>query len=239
MPVPSLATTPNGAPLVCTPWCQPSDVPQAVRDQVDEGLLADAVGVASDVLYALSGRQWRGLCTRTHEVTVGACGCWAPPDRAPRPGWLWLPDFPVTAITAVTVGGEDLDVDGFRVRGGRWAQRVDTTGVSVAWPAGDVTITYSYGQAPPPSARLPAARLAGEIALAFTPSSKGCRLPARVRSIDRQGVSMVVLDPMEFLDKGRTGLPEIDMWLAAVNPHGLTQRARVWSPDLDPTGSPA
>ena len=32
----------------------------------------------------------------------------------------------------------------------------------------------------------------------------------------------------------RTGIPEVDDVIAAANPHGLTARPQVWSPDLPP-----
>jgi hypothetical protein len=43
---------------------------------------------------------------------------------------------------------------------------------------------------------------------------------------------MTVIDPQQFLDKGRTGLLTVDLWLSAINPKSRTQRALIWSPDL-------
>jgi len=37
----------------------------------------------------------------------------------------------------------------------------------------------------------------------------------------RQGVSFEVYNPNDVYSNGKTGLPEVDMWLAAVNPHHL------------------
>jgi hypothetical protein len=91
-------------------------------------------------------------------------------------------------------------------------------------------VVYSYGQGPPDGGRLAAGALAGQIAL-WLAGSKDCKLPERVTSVSRQGVSMTVVDPADFLDKGRTGISVVDLWLAAVNPHGHRQRPRVWSPD--------
>ena len=48
-------------------------------------------------------------------------------------------------------------------------------------------------------------------------TDQACRLPQRVTSITREGVTLAMLDPFEMLDKGRTGLFEVDLWLEAVN----------------------
>jgi hypothetical protein len=54
-----------------------------------------------------------------------------------------------------------------------------------------------------------------------------CRLPRRVRSVSRQGVTMDMVDPTSIYAEGLTGLPEIDTWLKAVNPFTLAQPPKV------------
>ncbi|MFC7720978.1 hypothetical protein [Nonomuraea recticatena] len=44
-------------------------------------------------------------------------------------------------------------------------------------------------------------------------------------------MSVGFVDPMTFLEEGRTGITEVGQWLAAVNPYRLRQRSRVLSPD--------
>lgn len=51
----------------------------------------------------------------------------------------------------------------------------------------------------------------------------GCKLPERVTSVTRQGVSWTVLDPMDFLTKGMTGVGTVDLWLASANGRGPSQ----------------
>jgi len=46
------------------------------------------------------------------------------------------------------------------------------------------------------------------------------------------GASYTLLDPLTFLDKGRTGVYYVDLFLAAVNPAGLIRRAQVISSDI-------
>lgn len=63
----------------------------------------------------------------------------------------------------------------------------------------------------------------------------GCRLPKRVTSVSRQGVSWTLLDPQDFLEQGRTGIYEIDLILSSRS-RGRKQvaRARVLSPEFRP-----
>jgi hypothetical protein len=67
------------------------------------------------------------------------------------------------------------------------------------------------------------------------PGTKGrgeCRLPGNVTKVIRQGVQVEMADPATIFAEWRTGLPMVDMWLAAVNPHKLTSSSRVLSPDF-------
>ena len=45
-------------------------------------------------------------------------------------------------------------------------------------------------------------------------------------------MSWTLLDPQDFLDKGRTGIYQVDLFLRTVNPDGARLRARVFSPDI-------
>lgn len=241
--------------MVCTPWATEEqvlaagvplyDVPE------DSDLLADALARASDVLYALSGRRWRGAgCTRTvtlqprpHPVPRAiALNHRRLEDMArldllfgavERAHPLWLPDWPVTEITSI-VDNTNAAVDPslWELRNGRQLDRLDVHGKRTGWPRVDFTIGYTYGQSPPVGGVTAAITLGVQIALACV-GSKDCRLPKRVTSITRQGVTMAILDPMEFITKGQTGLPDVDLWIASVNPNGARRRPAIWSPDVD------
>lgn len=58
-----------------------------------------------------------------------------------------------------------------------------------------------------------------------------CRLPKRVQSISRQGVSMQMVDPVALFENMQTGISEVDLWITAVNPHRLSAPSAVSSPD--------
>lgn len=218
---------------------------------------------ASEILWALSGRRWYGEgCTETatlrstppmsgtaswpYHTSWGKCACWG--WGTWQGGWLWpamgdyrgqhhaepfaiqLPRSPLASIVSVTVNGV-LFTDWRMVRAG-WLERTD----GQAWHTCDdsTVIVYTFGEAPPAGGRDSAVELGVELAKAKLNLSS-CRLPIRTTNVTRQGVTMTILDTMDFLDKGRTGLPGVDLWLAAVNPQATPQAATVWSPDLPTT----
>jgi hypothetical protein len=92
-------------------------------------------------------------------------------------------------------------------------------------------VTYRFGTRPPALGRLAAKALADQYLLAYTGSDE-CMLPQRVTQVTRQGMSWTLLDPQDFLNKGRTGLYQVDLFLITVNPDGAKLRSRVFSPDL-------
>jgi hypothetical protein len=176
--------------------------------------------------YIFNG-TWRncGTCG----AGFGCCSC-APTCE------VWLPG-PVGAIpaTGVSVDGEIIPVDAWRVDNGQWLVRTDGD----CWPdcqdydvdsgAGVFTVTYSRGL-PVPSVLLTAA---GELACEWVKSCTGapCRLPQRVTSIARQGVSVSLADISALIVAGLTGVATVDQVIKNFNPYGLTSRMRISSPD--------
>lgn len=234
------------AGLTCTPWCTPTDLPDALQEGAE-----GACQAASDILYAASGRRWRGTCTREGlviEVCPGTGPSWRElrrivlgtgPGVGRRPTYrIALPDYPVTAVASVAeqrLPTEAVELDGseWRLVNGRWLERL-ADGQRVAWVGYDLVVSYTYGQGPPDGGVRAAVEYASQLQLAAA-GDGACQLPKRVQSITRQGVTMAFLDPGDYLDQGRTGVPSVDQWLASVNPGGLRQRPRVWSPDTDRT----
>lgn len=241
--------------LVCSAWATEQDVTNSGIDlsgvNRDADVLEDAIGVASDILFTLTGRRWSGGgCTRTVALEPRP---WTPPDTVMRRRRLvdveaarlllghtrtvtplWLPDWPVTAITEV-LDRDGAPVDGslWQLRDGRRLDRVDPdTHRRSKWPCQDFTVTYTHGQPPPRAGVRAAITLAAELALAVC-GAASCRLPERVTSITRQGVTLAVLDPMDIIKDGLTGLPDVDLWVVSVNPTKARRRPAVWSPDVD------
>ena len=165
----------------------------------------------------------------------GACGCSSGCDCI-GPNQLMLPG-PVESITTVMIDGIVLDPAAYRVKNRRWLLRVD----GAAWPQeqdmtvpddgeGAFTVEYLRG-IPVPKAGLIAA---GDLACDFLRAhgdGKGCRIPSRAQSVSRSGVDVQLLDPYMLFDQGLTGIPSVDVWIAAVNPTRARSRSRVYSPD--------
>lgn len=248
----------------CEPWTTEAQIEECCTGLAAGYDWTDAIAVASEVLHVLSGRQFTGTCTRTIRPCLVDCGCachgagW--PLWGAGPPWSWYPRAltarccppqidlhgGVASITSVKVDGETLAVGAYRLDEGRWLVRLaDSDGDNEGWPCcqrldlattEECTFEIVYvteADVPEMGARA-AAELACELAKACTPAAGECRLPKRVTNLIRQGVSMTLLDPQDFLDRGRTGLYFPDLFLAAVNPEGLRGRPRVISPDIVP-----
>lgn len=90
-------------------------------------------------------------------------------------------------------------------------------------------VTYLLGYPLPPEGQAALDILACEFLNACTGGP--CRLPARWRSISREGISMDAFDNFENLNKSRSGIFEVDSWLAMVNPSGNPYKAFI--PHMD------
>jgi len=77
-------------------------------------------------------------------------------------------------------------------------------------------------------------RAAGELACEWAKNCTGaaCRLPQRVTSIARQGVTVSLVDVDQLLMNGLTGLTTVDSIIQRFNPSRLASRMSVASPDL-------
>lgn len=142
---------------------------------------------------------------------------------------------PVLSVVQVVQNGIVLDPSAYRVDDRRWLVRLD----GEQWPATqnlalDLSESDTFGVTvvrgvPVPQ---PGVTAAAALSLEFIKSclpGVECRLPERVTTITRQGMTVAMLDPMDFLEKGRTGIAEVDQFIAAANPHGLTRRPSVRS----------
>lgn len=91
-------------------------------------------------------------------------------------------------------------------------------------------VTYLRGKPVPKSGQRALAELACELCLACLGDSC-CALPKRITNLVVEGGTLNMLDPMDFLDKGKTGLYAVDLFLLAVNPKGRARSAALVSPD--------
>lgn len=169
---------------------------------------------ASPWLPVQVGGHWRGI---TCGSCAGAsCGCEGSSLTS-----IGLPG-PVQGIVAVEIDGALLPADAYHVTSHRFLNRKDGGG----WPPfqdlsaelgepGTWAVTYLRGVPLPVGGRLALGSLACELALAYA-GDEDCSLPQRVQSVTRQGVTVALMDSFADLDEGRTGIWEIDSWIASV-----------------------
>jgi hypothetical protein len=149
---------------------------------------------------------------------------------------VYLPG-PVTEVSEVIVDGTTIDPSEYVVYDGRWLVRLDT---SACWPycgdfnvtsgTGFFQVTYTRGTAVPMALLNAAGTLACEYAKACL--GEACRLPSRVVSVARQGVTVSMVDVDRLLETGLTGLTEVDQVIVSLNPYRLKGRTRLYSPDV-------
>jgi len=241
----------------CAPWATEADVCAPCDTyEFDPVLLETGLQIASDVLFNLTGRRWPGICTDLVRP-AGVCGCdghmgpWLPPGIAgggcPCGGVseVVLPGYPVVSIIEVLIDGVAVDPARYRVDNRRrlvWQPEITATGGRSGWPCcprldvaadedGTWSVEYEYGQDPPAAGIQYAGVLGCQLALACSPATIGqCRLPKRVTSITRQGVSLAVLDPLTLFLDGLTGLSEVDLWVQSIRLGDARRRATAWVP---------
>ena len=164
------------------------------------------------------------------------CGCGA--RCCCRPECAVMLRGPVNAVVEVLVDGEEIPETAFRVdvtQGTYWLVRVDGT----CWPtcqqfqaaedaAGAFAVTYERGREVPEALAIATAILACEYGKSLTGGD--CRLPARMTSLQRQGVTVEVEPPAP--GEGLTGIREVDDVVQALNPSKRQRPPVLLSPDL-------
>jgi hypothetical protein len=230
--------------LICRPWADLTDLP-IPRPPLEDTEFEALLWMASEMLWAMSGRQFSGGCASQVTLQQEAAGCswvginWPPLDGAnygwPVPGGrgggsgrrvVALPDPPVTEVLSVEIDGQPVEYNATLPAGLIYRKG------GLYWPVdGTLVVSYRHGIAPPIGGHKAAVLLAIELAKAYT-NDPSCQLPQRLQTVTREGVTVGFQDSFESLDKGRTGIWAIDSWIASVNPTGMTRRARVWTPEL-------
>ena len=208
-----------------------------------------AESLAITVLWALSGRQF-GLKTvtarpcplvrrpwRDDDLDSGVTSyvlswegdhwlnipCWLQSCRSVGPNMALLPG-PVAEVTLVEVNGVALPPNVWAIEGNVLYRREGPwPGQDFNRPLGDPGtwgVTYKRGLPVPEGVDVLTGLLAKEFITALNNNGQ-CRLPRTVTTASRQGVTYRAYDPAVIYANGKTGLPEVDMWLASVNPHAL------------------
>lgn len=224
---------------------------------------ARAIRLATYVMWAATGRRY-GICDVIirpcgNDRRCGTCGSWEF-----RGGWmapyildgLWrncgcpcpcdctphcqitLP-APVEEVTEVLIDGVVLAAGSWRVDNNQYLVRTDgecwpsCQDMNVDPPAAD-TLQVKYGRGEPiPAAILDAAAV---LACEFGKLCSGaaCRLPGRLQTLTRQGVTVSMADIDMILRRGLTGIAEVDLIIVQDNPYRLKQRPFFYSHEVSP-----
>lgn len=197
--------------------CAEAWVDPALLSTPDYALAEEAAISATWALWRLSGERFHGA------------QCWVEDYRTIR-GYchIQLDQWPVAevfSVSRVDLCGEAIGatgigdvIDGWCDIGGGLVRVCcgSSIGGTCGCSAGGsiVRVHYTTANNLPPGSDRAAFRLAEEYVKASL--GQACALPERVTSVTRQGVSWTILDPLDFLDNGLTGIGPIDGWLALV-----------------------
>jgi hypothetical protein len=222
--------------MTCAAWpiTWPCDI-----NGVNPDALEQAQALAQQLLWALSGYRL-GVCDY-HEAIRPQCQ-----DRcvAPYKGTdgLWynggvadccellMAHRPVWTVTEVIELGRTLTTDEYVLEGNYLRRRYACWACGALCDDAPIEVRYTAGTPVPPGTAL----VMGEVGCEYLAAldNRPCKLPSRATSISRQGVTVELGSPDDFLNAGRLGLPLTDAWLTGVNQGGLKGPSKVYSPDL-------
>jgi hypothetical protein len=208
----------------------------------------DLTTAAARIISNLLGRRWTWPRRRVVDVYRVPYG-----TRFIR---LW--GSPVSAVNSVAgPTGEIIDPSKWQLNngnqlwflepqdwwfpGGYWDIAAPPPWMNMSWVgrwgpqnARDISVDYLYGSPPPIDVQRAVNQLALQFAFAEACSPE-CKLPERVQNVSREGVSWTLIDPQDFLDRGRTGLYYVDLVLTSyATGKAGTGRASIMSPELPP-----
>lgn len=186
-----------------------------------------AIQVLTEATYILSGL--------TNGRIHGEL-CWRDEYRAPLTRQIDVTHGPIKSVDAVYLKHECADdttaVD-FCVSSNRTVMLTSNNFVGAAnarpWSGGyydtflscgcaaslgRYIIEYTQASTLVPGADRATIKLAQEYLNAI--NGRPCKLPERITSVTRQGMSWTILDPQDFLTRGLTGISVIDHWLTSV-----------------------
>jgi hypothetical protein len=203
----------------CCGDCGPyQDLDNAMQQQVDEW--------AINRLWEWTNRRF-GPCEVTYTNESEEC-CWLF-DRYRsmcRSSELILPG-PIAEPLEVIVADEEVDVCELRVDDYAYLVRLDGGNFHGAWE-----VTYLKGEPIPPGGELIAGILACEYAKTVC-NDPTCKLPKRLTTVAREGLTMGMIDNFTGLSDGFTGIWVIDDWIATNNAKlGPWKASTVSSPDI-------
>lgn len=236
-------------PMPCGPFTTPENLLLCCNIAQELGMtetdprLLDAIADASLMLYYWTGRQF-GTCTstlrvcRTCDCQMLACCCGV--------NSIDLGLWPILSLDRVRMDGEDQPLEDFHIDEWHYLVR---SGPQVAWPVcsnlwaetggpyDDAAHKYvfevdvTYGIEVPAILERATRMLACEL---LNDACAGqCKLPERVTSVSRRGLSIEVASSQDLLQDKMTGIYAVDLAIATLNPGKMQSPSFVWTPQLE------
>lgn len=206
-----------------------------------------AVEYATFVLYKLTAEKYPGISRTTESYVAESRGSShadpvstealqniqriGVPTSIQYPKRLYLRGTPAHEVFSVHYGETLLDSSEYILFNKRFLKLSNGAIWNYACDQRGITVDYSYGMLPPQAGILAATTLANELLILMGEGSdmNQCRIPERVRSVSREGISFDMVDPQEFMDDGRTGIWEIDLFIRTANPSRAKKQPRLLS----------
>lgn len=230
-------------PGLCSPWITNDEFLECC-DSIDENTSTEqintAVTIASNSLYLMSGRQFRGDCTKTVTLCRENCRNTRPELHCDYENEITIGYWPITDLRSITFDGDeqlpdrDEETDefetdpNFQINDYRYIEKLDGK-----WPIQpgeedqEVEITFVYGISPPEAGKEAAKALASQIVDALC--KKACDLPDRATHITRRGTSITIAD-YDILTKDFLGIYAVDLFLQTYNPTKARMQSMVLQP---------
>lgn len=222
------------------PWvdhCDSAVIEKITGDPLVTDGVEDAIRIASEILTILSGYRIHPAGTISQDYVLNGT-----PVRRLTPSYR-----PVTDIISVaSVGPDCIEVaditdqfclvagDVRKMSGGSIAARNEVLCNFCSQNHNILRMTYSFGSTVGRSAAAALMTFARQLWLAEHPEAGECLIPERVTSVNREGLSYSFIDPMTFLDQGRTGIPTVDTFLSTVNRSKAMAPSAVYIPEAPP-----
>jgi hypothetical protein len=222
--VPTIVTPTGRLANACTElWADPTDLLTQWDHAFDTATEEDAqlaLAEATWLLWSLSGYRYHGV------------QCWSEDYRlAPGQPKLELAQWPVEHVFALSnldmcaaTGSDVVVTDWCHLGNGVLRLEPTSNFYTLPNPCGwsrIVRVVFRTTNNLPFGTERAVLTMADQFYRARVGSP--CKLPERITSVTRQGVSWTVLDPMDFLTRGMTGIGSVDQWLAASNGRGPSQ----------------
>lgn len=225
-----------------TPWITAAETAFPESDYAQT-----AVEYATFVLYKLTAEKYPGISRTIESYVADPRGSShadpvstealnniqriGVPTSLQYPQRLYLRGAPVHEVFSVHYGETELNPSEYILFNKRFLKLSNGAVWNYGCEPRGITVDYSYGMMPPMAGVLAATTLANELLILMGEGSdmSQCRVPERVRSVSREGISFDMIDPQEFMDDGRTGIWEIDLFIRTANPSRAKKQPRLLS----------